>query len=181
MRHGTTEQPIHGDFGTTSRKVLEKTRSGRGVPLDYGDSAPGITSSNGDLADEVVSLGNRIAEPDVATLGVLDAVRHQLCLPLSLAVAMLVGVVLRRDGNTGVAGRKVRDDIAPALVVVNTQGDDKVLVGVGLEAKGAIGPAAANREHISSIDLAPRSAVPDRLLDDAEECVRVGLVNLYCD
>jgi hypothetical protein len=55
---------------------------------------------------------------------------------------------------------------------------------VGRETKGAARSATAHGEHIGSIGLTPRSAVgvfPDRLLDDVEKCVLVGLVDLYGD
>jgi hypothetical protein len=72
-----------------------------------------LTSPNDDLGLEVLSFGLSVGERKVATFEVLDIVRR---LPLLLAVAVLVGVVLRRDDDTSLVGRKVRNDITPTLV-----------------------------------------------------------------
>ena len=140
-----------------------------------------LTSSNDDVDLEVVPLGYSIVEREVATLCVVDVVRHQLRLPLRLPVWVIVRVVLGRDDDTGLVGRKVRDNIAPTLVVVDAQRDDEALLSVGRETKGATRSTAAHREHMGAVDVAPRSTVgvlPDRPLDDAEERVLVGLIDL---
>jgi hypothetical protein len=142
------------------------------------------SSSDDDLDREIVSIGHSVGERDVATFGVLDIVRRQLRLPLFLPVAVLVGVVLRRDDDTSLVGSEVRDNITPTLVVVDAQRDDEVFAGVGRETKGAARSATTHGEHIGSVGLAPRSAVgvfPDRLLDDVEKSVLVGLVDLCGD
>ena len=153
-------------------------------PESTAGSRRSLTSSDDDVALEVVSVGYSVIDRKVATLDVLDVVRRQLLLPLLLTVAVLVRVVLRRDDHTGLVGSEVRDDVTPTLVVVDAQRGDEVLAGVGREAKGAARSATTHGEHTGSIDIGPRSAVgvvPDGLLDDAEEGVRVGLVDLYGD
>ena len=94
-------------------------------------------------------------------------------------------VVLRRDDNSAsLVGRKVRNDITPTLVVVDTQRDDEVFASVGRETKGATRPATARHEQVGIVDFAPRSSVgvfPDHLLGDVEERILVGLVSLYGD
>jgi len=111
----------------------------------------------------------------LATFSVLDTVRRQLLLPLTLPVGL--AVVLRRDDDTSLVGSKVRDNVAPGLVVVNAQSGDEVLLGVGHEAKGAASAATAHLEDIGPLDLVPSAAIgklPDSLFDGAEECSGVG-------
>jgi hypothetical protein len=140
-----------------------------------------LTSSDDDIDLEVVSIGYSIVERNFATFGVLDTVSCQLPLPLLLPVAVIVAIVLRGNDDTSLFISEVRDNVAPTLVIVNAQSDDELLVaGLILKAKGATGSATAHLEHMGLIDFAPCPAVsevPDRLFDDAEECVRVGLVD----
>jgi hypothetical protein len=87
--------------------------------------------------------------------------------------------MLRGDDDASLLMSEVRDDVTPALVIVDAQRNDEVLSGVGHETKGAGRSATAHGEQVASIDFAPGSAIgifPDRLLDDAEECILVGLI-----
>jgi len=141
-------------------------------------------SSNDDLDLEVISFSHSIIELDVATFGVVDIVSRQLILPLLPLVAVCVVVILGRDNDPSLFGGEVSDDVTPTLVVVNAQGDDEVLACVGHETKRAGRPAAAHSEHVRSPNLVPGSAVsilPHGLLNDAEECIGVSLVDLRGD
>ena len=143
-----------------------------------------LTSSDDDLHLEVVPLSNIVGEGESATLDVGDGVVGQLRLPLLFTVFVRVGVVLGCDDDTSLIVSKVRDDVAPTLVVVDAQRDDEVFAGVGQETKGAGSSAATHGEDMRSVDFAPCSTVgvvPDRLLDDMEERVLVGLVDLGGD
>lgn len=143
-----------------------------------------LTSSNDDIDLEVTSIGYSVFERKVVTSSAIDIVSHQLLLPLPLPVAVLMAVVFRRDDDAGLIRRKVRDNVTPTFVIVDTQSDDADLVGVGHEAKGAARSAAAHGEDMGPVNFAPCPAVsefPDRLLDDAEECVRITLVDTRGD
>jgi hypothetical protein len=147
-------------------------------PESTAESRRRLTSSDDDLDLEVLSFGHSVGERKVATLKVLDIVGRQLRLPLLLAVAVLVGIVLRRDDDASLVGRKVRNDITPTLVAVDTQRDDEVFASVGRETKGATRLATARHEHVGIVDFAPRSSVnvfSDHLLGDVEERILVGL------
>ena len=120
----------------------------------------------------------------MATFGVLDTVSRQLLLALTLPVLVLGAVILGRDDDASLVGRKVRDNVTPGLVVVNAQSGDEVFVGVGHEAKGAASAAAAHLEDVGSLDLVPRAAIgilPDGLFDGAEERSGVGVADAYGD
>jgi len=139
-----------------------------------------LTSSDDDVALEVISVGDNVLDGELAAFSVLDTVSGQLLLPLTLTVDVLVAVVLRRDDDTSLVVGKVRDDVTPGLVVVNAQSGDEVLLrlGVGYEAKGAASATTAHLEHIVPLDLVPSSTVgilPDSLFDGAEACTRVGV------
>ena len=142
------------------------------------------TLSDGDLDLEVVSINDGVVERELATLNVRDTVSGQLCLPLLLTVLVAVRVVLRGDDNACLVVLEVGDDISPAFVVVDAQSDDKVFTGVGNETKGAGSSATTHSENMHSVYKAPRSTVgvvPDRLLDDTEEGIVIGLVDLGRD
>lgn len=115
----------------------------------------------------------------MAAFSVLDTVRRQLLLPLTLPVDVLVAVVLRRDDDTSLVGSKVGDNVTPGLIVVNAQSYDAVLLrlGVGHEANGAASAATAHLEDVVPLVLVPSSAVgilPDTMFDGAEACTGVG-------
>ena len=148
------------------------------------DSRRRLTSSDNDVALEVVSLGDGVVDGKLAALGVRDAVAGQLGLPLLFAVPVLVGVILGGDDHTRLVVLEVGDDVTPTLVVVDAHRDDEVLAGVRDETEGTAGSATTHREQMLSVDLAPRptvSVLPDGLLDAVEESVRVGLVDLGGD
>ena len=143
-----------------------------------------LTSSDDDLDLEVVSLSDGVDKRKLAALEVRDAVVGQLRLPLLLTVFVVIGVVLGSDDNASLVVGEIGDNITPTLVVVDSQSDDEVFAGVGHEAKGTAGPAATHGEHMGPVDFTPRSTIrvlPDRLLDDVEEGVLVGLVDLGSD
>ena len=97
---------------------------------------------------------------------------------------MGVRIILRGDDDTSLLIGKICDDVAPTLIIVDAQCDDEVFTGVGRETKGATRSATAHGEHMGSIDFSPSSAVgvvPDCFLDDVEERVPVGLVDLRGD
>jgi hypothetical protein len=181
-RRAYSGKRIDNDFQATLRKTPARSTV---RAREYGwIKKMTYSSSDDDLDREIVSIGHSVGERNVATFGVLDVVRRQLRLPLFLPVAVLVGVILRRDDDTSLVGRKVRDNITPTLVIVDAQCDDEVLAGVGRETKGATRSATTHGEHMGSVGLAPRSAVgvfPDCLLDDVEKSVLVGLVDLCGD
>ena len=143
-----------------------------------------LTSSNDDLDLEVVSIGDSVVEGKFAALKVRDAIVGQLRLPLLFPILVAVGVVLGSDDDASLIVGKVGDNVAPMLVVVDAQSDDEVFASVGHEAKGTAGSAATHGEHMGPIYFTPRSTVgilPNRLLDDVEEGVLVGLVDLGSD
>jgi hypothetical protein len=142
-----------------------------------------VTSSNHDVDNEVISVGNSIGKRKIATFVVRHTVSRQLLIPLGHTIGEFVAIILRGNDDTGLISGKVRDDVTPTLVVVDAQCNDKVLSGVRHETKGARRSARAHREHVGSVRLAPRYAriFPARLLDDVEECILVGLVNLCGD
>ena len=143
-----------------------------------------LSSSNDNINPEVLSFCHSIIKFDVATIGVADIVSRQLPFPLLLPVAVSVAVILRCDNDASLVGGEVSDDVTPTFVVVDAQGDDEVLAGVGQETKRPARPAAAHVKHVRSVNVIPGSAVsimPHGLLDDAEGCVPVGMVDLRGD
>ena len=68
---------------------------------------------------------------------------------------------------------------------MNTQGDDEVLAAVAQEAKGTRGAACVHGEDVGTVGFTPGIAavgtLEGGLLDDAEECVGVGLEDLSGD
>ena len=140
----------------------------------------GVASSNDDVTFEVVPLGNDIVDSNLPTLGIFDAVRRELILPCLFPIFVVIVVVLRMDQDARVGVGEVRDDISPPLVVVHTQGDDEVLVGVWLEAKGARSATATHVEDAFIVHFgpaAPVGIVPAGLFDNSEEGIGVGLVD----
>jgi len=108
----------------------------------------------------------------------------QLPLPLLPPVGVVLAVILRVDDDASLLISQVRDDITPTLVIVDAQRDDEVLAGVRHETKRAGRSATAHREHVGSVDFGPSSAIgilPNGLLHDVKECIRVGLVDLHND
>ena len=143
-----------------------------------------LTSSNDDLDLEVVSIGDSVVEGKFAALKVRDAVVGQLRLPLLFPILVTVGVVLGRDDDASLVIGEIGDNVTPTLVVVDAQRNDEVFAGVGNETEGTTGSTATHGEHMGPVDFTPRSTVgilPDRLLDDVEEGVLVGLVDLGSD
>ena len=98
-----------------------------------------------------MSISDGVVEREFATLGVGDTVSDQLRLPLLFTVLVAVRVVLRGDDDTGLVVLEIGDDIAPTLVVVDAQSDDKVFTGVGNETKGAGSSATSHRENKHSV------------------------------
>ncbi len=79
---------------------------------------------------------------------------------------------------------EVRDDVAPLLVIVDAQRDNKTLACIGHDAKGARGPASAHLKHVATIDLAPTVGVlPDGLLGNMVVRVLAGsnLMDIHLD
>lgn len=67
---------------------------------------------------------------------------------------------------------------------MDTQGGNEVLAGVAHEAKRTAGTASAHGKDVGTVGLGPGAAIsvlPDGLLNDAEERVGVGLVDLNGD
>ena len=138
-----------------------------------------LTSSNNDVDLVVIAFGRSIVVRKVAILPI-DIVRRQLLLPLQHAITILVAVVLRGDDDPSLLVGEVRDNVSPPLIVVDTQSDDEVFTGVAHETKRAGRPAAAYGEHMGSVNVAPFPAagvVPNRLLDDVEVRIWVGVVD----
>ena len=97
-----------------------------------------LTSSNNDVDLEVVAFGFTVDERKVAALVIPDIVRRCLALPLAHAITVLAVVVLWSNDDTSMfVGGEFRDNIAPSLVVVNTQSHDESFIGVGHKTKGA--------------------------------------------
>jgi len=143
-----------------------------------------LSNDNGDL--EIPSLRHSVDERKGAVMETGDMVARQLRLPLlhTWPQVWSVAVVLWVDDDAGVARAEERVNIPPTPAFVDAQRDDEELVGIRTETKAARRSATANREHMSPIDFAPCSSVtaaPDRLLDDVEESVCVGLVDLRSD
>ena len=139
-----------------------------------------LTLSDNDVDLEVIAFGHSIVVRKIATLRILDIVGRQLLLPLLRSITILVAVVLRGNDDPTFFVGKVRDNVSPPLIVVDTQSDDEVFTGVGHETKRAARPAAAHGEHMCSLTFAPCSpvgVVPNRFLDDVEVRVWVGLVD----
>jgi hypothetical protein len=91
---------------------------------------------------------------------------------------VFAAVVFRSNDNASLLVGQVRDNVSLSFVVVDTQCDDEIFTGVGHETKGARCPAAAHSEHMSVVNFTPRPPVrvlPNRLLDDVEECVLIRL------
>ena len=138
------------------------------------------TSSDDDVDREVIALGNRIGERKIATLLIGDVIGRQLLLPLRLSVRVCVVVVLRGNDDASLLVGKVRDNVAPSEIVVDTQSDDEIFTGVGQETKGATCPAAAHSEHIGTVNFAPCppvSELPNCPLDEVEEGICIDLVD----
>ena len=137
-----------------------------------------LTSSNDDVSLEILALGDDIVDSKLPTLGIFDTVRRELTLPRLFPIFVAVAVVLGIDDDASFGIGEVRDDVSPPLVVVYTQGDDKVLVGVGLEAKSARSTTATHLENEFIVDSRPSAAVgivKDGLLDNPEVGIGVGL------
>lgn len=143
-----------------------------------------LTLSNDDVDLQVVAVGDGVVVGVVAALSIGNVVAHELPLTRGAAVRVAVAVVLGGNDDTSLIVREVGHDVAPTLVVMHAERDDEVLARVGDEAKGARGATAAHREDVCAVDLAPGTAigvVPHRLLDDAEEGLGVGLVDVSGD
>lgn len=143
-----------------------------------------LTSSNEDVHLKVISVSHSIFKQKGASFVVFHTVSDQLLLPLSLPIGVLVIVVLWVDDDASLRISEVRDDITPSLVIVDTQCDNEVLSGVGQEAEGTGRSATTHCDQLGSVSFVPRATIgiiPDRLLDDSEECILVGLVDLCVD
>lgn len=131
---------------------------------------------NGDIATKAVTLRDGVVDLEQPSLRVPHAVIRQLLLPCICPELSIV--VLRVDGKTALLSSEARNDITPALVIVNTNSDDDVLGPfVGSEAESARGTAVTHFEDVLAVDLRPSSIVPDGLLDDTEEGVGVLLMD----
>ena len=105
-----------------------------------------------------------------------DLVHSQVVSPLTFSI-----VPWGNDASSLIA-REVRENVAPWLVVVDTQCDNVALVRVGQETKGATRPASAHSEQMVTVNLVPGSTIgvlPDCLLDNTEEYVPVALGLIY--
>jgi hypothetical protein len=139
-----------------------------------------ITShlGNNDGAFKVVAISDIEVDLDVPALGAGNIEATELLLSdrrTVVASGVVVGVDVRSRAGRGETGRYVD----PALVVVHTEGDNKVLVAV-LEAEDARGAAAAHGEDLLVAAFGPGATVgvvPDSLLDDLEPGVGLGLVD----
>ena len=143
-----------------------------------------LTLSDDDIGNELVALANDVVHGELASLEVGNAVGAQLPLPGCIAIGERSVVVLGCNDNAGLVVGQVRDNVASTLVVVHAESDDEVLASVCDEAKGAAGAAATHGEDLGAVDLGPSAAVgvlPDRLLNNLEERVRVGLVDFDGD
>ena len=96
-----------------------------------------------------------------------------------------VVVVLPVDQESCLLGLEPGDDVAPALVVVHTDGDCDVLVFVRLETNNAGRAATTHGDGAGGVVLSPGATVgevPDGLLDDVEKpASRVGLEDTESD
>jgi hypothetical protein len=128
--------------------------------------------SDNDVGRKVVAFSYGVADRKFTALVIAHTVRLQLALPLGHTVTVFAVVVFRGNDDPSLIGAQVRDNVAPSLVVVNTQSDDEIFAGVGLETKGATCPAVLHFEHMGSVNFAPDtggSVFPIRLLDEVEE------------
>jgi len=137
--------------------------------------------ANGDRAVEALTLSDVKVDLDVPASGgrSIEGAEVLLADLRALALSVVVGV----DVLSSVSRAEAGGDIDPALVVVNTKGDNEVLVGV-FEAEEAGGTAAAHGEDLLPVDFGPAATVtevPDRLFDDLEPGVGVGLVDTASD
>ena len=113
-----------------------------------------------------------------ATFQVGDLIHSQLASPLLFPIRVCRVIVLWGNDTGGLIVREVRNNVAPWLVVVDTQCDNVALVRVGLETNGAARPACAYLEQMVTVDLVPGSTIavfPECLLDGTEECVPPGI------
>jgi hypothetical protein len=139
-----------------------------------------LTFSNNDVGREVIAFSYRVADCKFTAPVIADTVRLQLALPLGLTITMFAVVVFRGNDDASLIGLQVRDNVAPSLVVVNTQSDDEIFAGVGHETKGATCPAGFHLEHMGSVNFAPDTGgteFPASLLDDVEECACIVLID----
>jgi len=137
--------------------------------------------ANGDRAVEALTLSDIEVDLDIPASGgrSIEAAEVLLADLRALALSVVVGV----DERSSVSRAGAGGDIDPALGVVDAKGDNEVLLGV-FEAEEAGGTAAAHGEDLLSVDVGPAATVtevPDRLFDDLEPGVGVGLVDTAGD
>ena len=137
---------------------------------------------NNDRAVKVQTVGDIEVDLDIPALGTRNVERAELLLAdrrANIATSVVVGVDVRSSAGRGETGGHVD----PALVVVDAEGDNKVLV-VEFEAEDAGCAAAAHGEDLLLVDYGPGATVgvvPDSLLDDPEPGVGVPLVYAASD
>jgi hypothetical protein len=130
-----------------------------------------LTSSDDDVGVEVVTVRHGKGDREVPTLCILDVICRKLLLPRSFPVRVLAIIILRVDDDASLVVAKVGDNVAPPLVVMDANGNDEVLAGVGHETMGAACSTSTHAWHMLSVRLSPGSAagiVPNGLLDNVE-------------
>jgi hypothetical protein len=92
-------------------------------------------------------------------------------------------IVLRVHDHASLVRLQVRDNVAPALAVVDANSKKERLFIIGLEAQGArrIAAVAEVNNVLFGIRGPADCILPRRLFDNAEEVVTAGLVNTESD
>jgi len=137
---------------------------------------------NNDRAVKVLTVGAIEVDLDIPALGTRNVERAELLFAdrrTIIASSVVVGV----DVHSSVGRRESGGHVDPALVVVDAEGDNEVLI-FAFEAEDAGCATAAHGEDLLLVDYGPGATVgvvPDSLLDDLEPGVGVLLVDAASD
>ncbi len=146
----------------------------------------GHTSTDDNINLQVISFSHSILERILSAIPGNVIRRKRLPADgntiLVLSAAPLLLVVLWSDFDAGLSRRiQLCNDITPWLVVVNSEGDNKVFAGVSYETERATSATAAHREEVCVFDFLPGAIRKNCLFDRREKSIRIGLVDLYSD
>ncbi|KAG6554017.1 hypothetical protein Mapa_004934 [Marchantia paleacea] len=136
--------------------------------------------SDGDSGVQLISVLLVVVNLDVLALGRFLLKARQL-LPQHLVPRPVV-VVSRQNLHAGVGRFLVHNDVAPSLVVVDSQSDQKELPRGVSEAQHARRAARVHVQELLAIHLAPGSAIePVGLLHNAVPSRGLGLDHSHAD
>jgi hypothetical protein len=130
---------------------------------------------------EVVTISDGELDLEVPSRGTLDTIIGELLLPRECPRSIVI--IFGKNDEPRVLLRYTGDDIAPSLIIVDTNGEGEDLV-TGLESKQARGARAIHGKDVGVIHLRPGTAigkVPDALFDDLEKGVGVGAEDFQLD